>query len=211
MNKYLLIVVAVAALSGCVNKEIKDKAASASDSTATNNLTQPIDTFTDSRDGKTYKTVKIGTAVWMAENLNYAEEGICYEKKDANCAKYGRMYGWYAAKKVCPAGYHLPSDDEWTALVDYAGGGETAGTKLKSATGWDKKCNGTNDFDFSALPGGDAGGVGYFGYAGSLGLWWSATEIDFYNASNRYMNCYKIVGWDNDDKSSLYSVRCVKD
>ena len=174
---------------------------------------QNIGTFTDSRDGKTYKTVKIGTVVWMAENLNFAAEGSkCYEDNDANCAKYGRLYNWKTANIACPAGWRLPSDDGWTVLVDYVGGEETAGAKLKSASGWNKNGNGTNDFGFSALPGGYGSSHGNFGNAGNVGYWWTDTEYDPYDA------WYRIMDYRNNAvsririfKTSLYSVRCVED
>jgi uncharacterized protein (TIGR02145 family) len=101
--------------------------------------------FTDSRDGKTYKKVTIGTQTWMADNLSYNAPGsVCYKNSDDNCGKYGRMYPWETAKEACPAGFHLPSDAEWTILMDYIGGTATASTMLKSATGWESGGNGTD-------------------------------------------------------------------
>ena len=188
-------------------------------------------TFKDSRDGKTYKTVKIGSQIWFAENLNFAAKGSkCYENKDANCAKYGRLYDWETANKACPAGYHLPTDDEWTALVNYAGGENKAGKKLKSTVGWDENGNGTDDFDFRALPGG--GGEVRFGGAGEQGTWWSATELDAEFVERTSANIPKgfpkpdaadfawswdlnsgdnIAGKGGIGKEQLHSVRCVQD
>jgi hypothetical protein len=98
--------------------------------------------FTDTRDGKVYKTVKIGNQIWMAENLNYEAEGSkCYDNNPANGQKYGRLYDWETAKKACPPGWHLPSDAEWQELVDFAGGKEIAGKKLKAVSWWVNNSN----------------------------------------------------------------------
>jgi uncharacterized protein (TIGR02145 family) len=78
--------------------------------------------FTDSRDGKIYKTVKIGEQVWMAENLNYkSSHSECYENNLFYCNVYGMLYNWKTAINVCPAGWHLPSDSEWMALTIFVG------------------------------------------------------------------------------------------
>ena len=175
-------------------------------------------TFKDSRDGKTYKTVKVGSQTWFAENLNYAEKGsVCYENNDANCAKYGRLYDWATALKACPAGSHLPSDDEWTALENAVGGRSTAGIKLKSTTGWKYEYgredgSGTNDFGWSALSGGLGEEHGVFDAAGYDAYWWSATEIDANKTWIRYMNSEKDDVVRSDlGKSNKASVRCVED
>jgi uncharacterized protein (TIGR02145 family) len=160
---------------------------------------------------KTYKTVKIGNQTWFAENLNYNVEGsMCYDDDPANCAKYGRLYTWEAAKSVCPTGWHLPSDDEWDILVDYAGGSSTAGTKLKSKSGWGNNGNGTDQYGFSALPGGfddkdqlyEDGGS--FSYAEYGGWWWSSDGIPwimYYGGGDMW----------GGGHGTGYSVRCVQD
>jgi uncharacterized protein (TIGR02145 family) len=129
--------------------------------------------------GKTYKTVKIGSQTWFAENLDYAVGGsVCYENSSSNCTKYGRLYNWDDANSACPSGWHLPSDAEWTALENTVGGSSTAGKKLKSTTGWNNNGNGINQYGFSALPGGFGNSDGGFLSAGDSGYWWSSTEID---------------------------------
>jgi uncharacterized protein (TIGR02145 family) len=168
--------------------------------------------FTDSRDGKVYRKVTIGGKTWMAENLNFAADGSkCYENDAGNCEKYGRLYNWATALKACPAGFHLPSDDEWTALVNYAGGEDKAVKKLKSAAGWNEDGNGTNDFGWSDLPGGNGSSGGNFNNAGDNGNWWSATEIDANYAWIRYMNySSEYVSRGSYVKTNLYSVRCAQ-
>jgi len=195
MYKYLLIAIAVAVLAGF------------------GAYAQNANTFKDRRDGKTCKSVKVGGKTWMAENLNFAaEDSKCYDNKAENCARYGRLYNWETALKACPAGFHLPSDDEWTALENAVGGRSTAGTKLKSAAGWNEDGNGTNDYGFSALPGGLGRSDGSFDDAGYSGYWWSATEDSANDA------WYRSMFYDNDyvyrydvSKAYLFSVRCVAD
>jgi len=200
--------------------------------------------FTDSRDGKSYRKVKIGNQTWMAENLNYHAPGSrCYGENgkvlnygsglitlpygeiQENCAKYGRLYDWKTAMNestgggkvqgVCPPGWHLPSDAEWETLVENAGGWSVAGGKLKSVTGWEYGGNGTDDYGFSALPGGiytSYGDGDNFYSLGSNGHWQSTTE---YNDEDVFCRCMTYA--DNtvrryyDDKRKLSSVRCVED
>jgi uncharacterized protein (TIGR02145 family) len=183
-------------------------------------------TFTDPRDKKTYKTVKIdvqtfkmGTQTWMAENLNYEAEGSkCYDNKPENCAKYGRLYNWATAMKACPKGWHLPSEEEYVAL-DIFIGGKIAGKKLKAKEGWNNG-NGEDAYGFSALPGGGyfskigPGGYsgGNFELVGASGSWWSASEYGYLNAYYRFMSSNGDgVNWNSNDKSAfLYSVRCLQ-
>ncbi|MDR2581100.1 MAG: fibrobacter succinogenes major paralogous domain-containing protein [Fibromonadaceae bacterium] len=168
------------------------------------------DSLHDSRDGKTYKTIKIGKQTWMAENLNFDAGGsACYNNNSSNCTAYGRLYNWNTALTVCPSGWRLPTDAEWTALTNHAG--SNAGTKLKANSSLWFTNTGTDDFGFSALPGG-IGWEGSFSYVGNFGFWWSATESDASNAWFRSMNYnFSNVPRFNDRREHLFSVRCVKD
>ena len=167
-----------------------------------------------------YKTVVIGTQRWMAENLDNAIAGsVCYDSLSSNCAKYGRLYTWDAAMKACPVGWHLPSDDEWRTLTDYVRGDSlTEGRKLKSTSGWDDNGNGTDDYGFSALPGG-YWEIQYdsFNNEGEQGYWWSSTDYDRgvgQYARNRRLSCRtERVDWDvnNSRVGNMNSVRCVED
>jgi len=174
--------------------------------------------FTDPRDGQVYRTVKIGNQIWMAENLNYVKGGYCYDNNPDNAKIYGRLYDWDTAKKVCPPGWHLPSREEWETLINFAGGENVAGKNLKAKSGWkgdamnDKSGNGTDDYGFSAMPGGDRY-KSEFRYAGYGGRWWTATENDSKTA-------YPIMMDHNTTrggvvvyvfKKNACSVRCVRD
>jgi len=176
--------------------------------------------FTDERDGKKYKTVKIGAQIWMAQNLNFDASGSrCYGEDVDNCEKYGRLYDWESAKKACPSGWHLPTKAEWEALTATVGGEETEGKHLKAISGWakdpeGKSGNGTDRYGFAALPAGrylyyyDFGG---FDDAGLIGLWWSATENTSEYAYYRGIHYgLESAYWDYQDKSYGYSVRCLK-
>jgi uncharacterized protein (TIGR02145 family) len=177
-----------------------------------------VTTFIDKRDGQAYRIVKVGSQTWFAENLNYVAEGSkCPGNNSSNCEKYGRLYDWATAKKACPAGWHLPTDDEWTKLMNYVGGLATAGTKLKSSSYWNSYSGvpaGTDEYGFSALPGGSGSSDGSFGTIGSSGYWWSATpaRIMYKRGSWRWYMHYnsESMGRGASIKTDLLSVRCVR-
>ena len=182
-------------------------------------------TFIDTRDNQTYKWVKIGVQKWMAENLNYnTQDSWCYDNDSSNCNLYGRLYTWETAKNACPAGWYLPTDNEWKQLEMYLGmswtdanksgwRGTKEGKKLKAVNGWKSNRNGTDDYGFTALPGGywdDSSGSFY--YLGDYGIWWSDTEGN--GSIALYRKLYfgiADVRRDYYDKSHGHSVRCVKD
>jgi uncharacterized protein (TIGR02145 family) len=196
------------------------------------------DSITDI-DGNTYKTVTIGTQTWMAENLKVTKynDGIAipnvtdntewkelttgalcdYGNTPSNSETYGKLYNWHAVNtgKLCPTGWHVPSDAEWTELTDYLGGRSVAGGKLKE-TGTthlaSPNTGATNETGFTALPGGFRGYDGAFYYIGYHGYWWSATENGSNNAWYRLMGFnFSTVARHNYYKELGVSVRCVRD
>ncbi|GBU23225.1 hypothetical protein R80B4_03141 [Fibrobacteres bacterium R8-0-B4] len=198
------------------------------------------DKFTDARDGKMYGTVKIGKQVWTARNMDfktgnswcYGEGGKTfygYNEKEystpssseaqENCGKYGRLYDWAAAKKACPAGYHLPSRAEWTALAKAVGGkGANAeygppAKALKAKDVWSANNNAAQDsLGFSAVPAGWRDDKGSFRGEDDEGYWWTATENSASAAYHRTIYCCDNgVFEDAAKKGSAFSVRCVKD
>jgi uncharacterized protein (TIGR02145 family) len=167
----------------------------------------------DKRDGKKYRTVKIGNQIWMAENLNYETQGsYCFKDYESNCKKYGRLYEWKVATRACPSGWHLPSKVEFEILINSVGGNSKAGLKFKSKTSWKNYGNGTDAFGFSALPAGDKGNDGNYYNEDNFTLFWSSSQIDNRSAYN--MNLYyesDFAYLDDADKHAALSVRCVKD
>lgn len=190
-------------------------------------------------DGNTYKTVTIGTQTWMAENLKVTKynDGIAipnvtddtawgelttgalcdYDNTPSNSETYGKLYNWHAVNtgKLCPTGWHVPSDAEWTELTDYLGGTSVAGGKLKETgtTHWASPNTGaTNETGFTALPGGRRIYYVSFINIGYFGLWWSATESSATNAWYRAMySDYSNVGRNDYSKELGCSVRCLRD
>ena len=195
-------------------------------------------------DGNIYKTVYIGTQHWMGENLKVSKynDGTSipnitdnaewsklttgawsyYNNDAANNVKYGKLYNWYAVspttngnKNVCPTGWHVPSDAEWTILTDYLGGDSVAGGKLKEAgtTNWTSpNKEATNSSLFTGLPGGCRFDSGSYSNFGVFGAWWSSTEYNITNASN----CYIFTNFKNtknQPRNVTYalSIRCLKD
>ena len=171
--------------------------------------------LTDSRDGHTYKTVTIGSQIWMAENLNYeTENSYCYNDSAEYCVKYGRLYTWAAATKACPSGWHLPDTIEWNVLFDEIGGIENASTVLKSTSGCSISIgNGLDAFGFSALPAGRGRDPDDCNLERSDAYFWSSTEFDFYDdAYYIQLGCNRDAAYlHHDDKAPGLSVRCLQD
>ena len=172
--------------------------------------------FVDARDNQTYKIVVIGSQTWMAENLNYeTENSFCYNDEYSYCTQYGRFYTWTAAMSACPAGWHLPTKEEFETLINAVGDSITAGKKLKASSGWFAN-NGTDAYGFGALPAGDwvvgNWGAGSYSPINTSAWFWTSTEED----SLLYYALYLYYYDDNVTFSSVpervaISVRCVKD
>jgi len=193
-------------------------------------------------EGQTYRTVEIGTQTWMADNLNYDVEGSrCYDDDPANCEQYGRLYNWPTAmylpascgrnfcasviqsphQGICPEGWHIPSEAEWSTLSSYVQSTSDctncAAKLLKATRGWSYNGNGTDQYGFSALPGGHRtffdNSPGSFEEVGDYGYWWIAKEYELQAYAYRWTIGYGpgVSGWYRDYKLWLFSVRCIKD
>jgi uncharacterized protein (TIGR02145 family) len=142
---------------------------------------QSTGTFIDLRDGQTYKTISFKNALtdttvtWMAQNMNYKVQGsYAYDEKESNRKELGLLYTWEAAKKACPQGWHLATDNEWSMLATKFGGMDKAGGALKSIKGWTEDGNGTNSSGFNALPAGIRRN-NLYEVMGVMGFWWTST------------------------------------
>ncbi len=193
--------------------------------------------FSDQRDGKVYTTVQIGNQCWMAQNLNVGTniagtvtqtnnstlEKYCYDNIDANCTIYGGLYQWdemmqYSStpgvQGICPTGWHLPTDEEWTILISYLGGIDVAGGKLKE-TGFahwsDPNTGADNSSGFTALPAGARDTGGTFADLNDWGGWWSSSWSDASGAWQRGL-IFSIAGVlrYNYSKPLGLSVRCLR-
>ncbi|MBR4916301.1 MAG: fibrobacter succinogenes major paralogous domain-containing protein [Fibrobacter sp.] len=195
--------------------------------------------LTDLRDGKTYRTVDIGSQTWMAENLNFqTKNSYCYDKKASNCEKYGRLYTWAAAmdsagqwslngagcgydktcsavlpvRGVCPYGWHLPSYRELLTLIEATGGKSDAPARLKADSGWCCNGNGTDDYAFTALPAGDRESDGDYDDIRDNAFFWSSTESGNL-AHTLFLSSFDITltVFNTFFKDNGFSVRCLKD
>jgi uncharacterized protein (TIGR02145 family) len=166
------------------------------------------------RDGNSYRTVKIGSQTWMAENLNVrTKDSWCYNNNESksNCQKYGRLYTWNAAMEACPSGWHLPSKSEFEMLIEAVGGEWKAGKMLKSKTGWSGSGNGTDAYAFSALPAGLRDYDGYFRSEGDCANFWSSTGYDSNHAYSMLLYDDDLASLNGNYKDDGFSVRCLKD
>ena len=228
--------VAVFAIVFCMLLGACDDSASADGETSNNNSSSlnaekcEYGTLVDSIDGLTYKTVKIGNQVWMAENFGRKTGDFCYDDDAENCTKYGRLYTWFIARSVCPNGWHLPSKKEFETLLGAVGGTENSAKKLKSSSGWDENGNGQDAFCFSALPAGKVylnetyGGVvdpdKRFLEIRTSATFWSSTEDGPHDyVFDRLSNAMSFdlysgldfASFGSNSKLHGRSVRCVKD
>jgi uncharacterized protein (TIGR02145 family) len=191
-------------------------------------------------DGNSYHTIAIGTQVWMVENLkstrynngnaipNITDANVWsnlttgaysnYNNDKNNSTAFGRLYNWFAVNdscNICPTGWRVPANDDWTKLTTYLGGESVAGGKLKE-TGtihWKSPNTGaTNETGFTALPGGNRSNSGNFNDIRDDGYWWSSTEDGKSNAWNRDID-FNTSDMFRDDagKNRGFSVRCLKD
>ena len=196
-------------------------------------------TVTDN-EGNVYKTIVIGTQVWMAENLKATKyndntpipevtdntawsklktPGYCWYNNDSTTyrADHGAMYNGFTvnAGKICPTGWHIPSYDEWNTLVTYIGGNDI-GQKLKEVgtTHWVANTEATNGYGFTAIPGGWRLGYGNFNHIGNAVEWWTSTEFDVNKiwefGISAEAGINAIIPWKRD-KVEGYSIRCIKD
>lgn len=198
-------------------------------------------------EGNQYKTVKIGTQWWMAENLkttklndgleipiitddslwmNQNSPAYCiFDNNESYKESYGALYNWYIVdtEKLCPSGWHVPSDSEWMALHDYVadfGHLGNEGYALKAISGWNNTYGGIDKHGFSAIPGGyRSSEIGYFMELGDKGTWWSSTDVMWEVDGKEYPKAWT---WSMRSTETIvqrrlysiengYSVRCVKD
>jgi uncharacterized protein (TIGR02145 family) len=189
-------------------------------------------------EGNKYKTVKIGTQIWMAENLkttkysngtsipnitdniewtNLTTGAYCnYENNVSYGTTDGKLYNWSAANNsnVCPTGWHLPSISEWQELSNFLGGDYLAGKKLKSDTAiFDPYLapNGSNETGFNAIPSGSRYIDGNFSMRNSFAIFWSKTEVNSINVNYTSLNADDDLFFGIAKKTNAFSIRCVQD
>ena len=188
------------------------------------------------------ETVQIGNQHWTTKNLEVVtfkngdsipeaqtdaewkkaylegQPAWCYLYSDAtNGVKYGKLYNWFAVtdqRGLAPEGFHIPSKDEWASLVEFLGGQQLAGRKLKCEKGWPNEGNGTNEVGFCGLPGCMRHYSGYFTPITRYGHWWTTTHLEPFYAWQYYLlSTGDDIGWYSIgfDKGTGLSVRCLRD
>jgi uncharacterized protein (TIGR02145 family) len=197
-------------------------------------------------DGNVYSVIEIGSQSWLGQNLKtthyndgtpiplqtvnliwdtLSSHAYCWYNNDISYKEsYGALYNWHVTniatnggKNVCPAGWHVPDDDELTALTDYLGGLSVSGGKLKETgtANWNPPNAGaTNETGFTALPGGYRGTAGSFATIGGQGNWWSTNEHPSFTSSAYYRSMSyssTAVYRGNLSKTFGMSIRCIKD
>jgi uncharacterized protein (TIGR02145 family) len=198
-------------------------------------------------DNNTYATVQIGTQCWTHSNLKVSKyrngdnisnitDNTAWSQTDmtstgawcnynndaANDALFGKLYNWYAvndSRGLCPTGWHVPSDGEWTTLTDFLGGESVAGGLMKSTAtqptpgGWIVPNTGaTNSSGFTGLPGGGRDSGGGFRDLGNFGYWWSSSDAGSGSAWSRFLVYYYASAYRGSSyPRNGFSVRCARD
>lgn len=231
MKKLIYLLIIAVACFGCKKKHPEE-----------DEFIGPSGVFTDSRDEHTYKWVRIGNQIWMAENLAYLPSvnsqydgsttdpryyvydfsgtNIDAAKSHVEFFKYGVLYNWAAATKSCPKGWHIPTLDEWEQLAltiqkqhtecsKTGDNWKNVGKYLKTTTGWSVG-DGTDEYGFSAIPGGWRN-THYCDFEGNSGYWWSSSQT----SDSRIVN--KALSWagyyltqDSLTKDFGLGIRCIK-
>jgi uncharacterized protein (TIGR02145 family) len=189
------------------------------------------------KDGNTYQTVTIGSQEWTTENLNvehYRNGDVIpqvqdkdqwkklttgawcyYEGNSENGKTYGKLYNWYAVndtRGLAPEGWHIPSDAEWATIIEFLGGKDIAGEKMKSTALWTDIKWATNESGFTAIPGGYCDDSYRFKFLGKYGCFWSSTSNTTIASWMRELHHnIKDVKRDTFNKKSGLSIRCIKD
>jgi len=151
-----------------------------------------------------YETIQIGDQVWMAKNLDIDSSGSrCYKDLLQNCKDFGRLYNWEAAITICPQGFRLPTDEEWTILTGESGGSDIAGRNLLTR----------GKSGFKALPGGNYNDLLYvFSYLYINGYYWTSTSFNETTAWMRQFDVNKTnINRSTVKKHYYFSVRCIKE
>ena len=241
MKKILLGFIAIGLLTfvGCEQEDIDTE----TDTASTSSSIEYGEGATDI-DGNTYKSVIIGEQEWMAENLRTAKYNdgtsipnvtndtvwtfdttaawCIYDNDSQYDSIHGKLYNWYAVEtgKLCPTGWHVPTDAEWTVLKDYLtadGHIGSEGKALKATSGWGDGYEGvsgigTDDYGWKGLPGGGRDSNGDFYSIGGLGGWWSSSQRLTNSAWLRGLGYGDgIVARDSANKGDGFSVRCLRD
>lgn len=205
-----------------------------------------------SNESETPNEVIIGKQLWMGKNLNVdkfrngeiipeaktkeewekagenEQPAWCYYNNDnTNGEKYGKLYNWFAVndpRGLAPKGWKIPSYEDWKKLIDYLGGTDIAGFKMKSVNGWSENGNGSNESGFSGLPSGSRMEMDDFKFDGKSGNWWSSTQGGTFTDGLEGALSYSAIGltldpeeyvifgdWSGYYKVNGFSVRCVRD
>lgn len=169
--------------------------------------------FKDPRDKQKYRLVKVGEREWFGDNLNFkTDASYCFDDDENQCMVYGRLYKWDAARTACPAGFRLPTHEDFESLWTEAGADFNAAYLLKTTYGWKGETNGNDTLKFSAMPAGNRFDDDTYGNMDKFAFFWSdyseegSADARVWFMTNKTMN----FSYSNKSKNFGFSVRCVR-